>query len=185
MREQPRSHPPSRNDLSPRASAERLTDTVGGTPLVDISELGVPGVGLFAKLESRNPSGSVKDRVAVAMVEDAERNGRLRPGMTLVEATGGNTGIALAVLAAERGYPLILTMPDAMSTERVALLRHLGAQIVLTSGILMSDAKVAAKQIAAGRSGPAVPRSIHQPVQRRGARTYHRPGDLAGHRWMR
>lgn len=121
------------------------------TPLIDVSVLGCNGVRLLAKLESRNPSGSVKDTVAVAMVQDAEREGRLHEGMTLLEATGGNTGIGLAAVAAERGYPLILTMPDAMSTERLALLRHLGAEILLTDGILMAEAKLAAERIAAKR----------------------------------
>jgi cysteine synthase len=151
MYEYTQPHSVTASGQPPRTASVLLTDTVGGTPLVDVSALGAAGVRLLAKVESRNPSGSVKDRVAVAMVQDAERSGALRRGMTLLEATGGNTGIGLAVVAAERGYPLILTMPDAMSTERVALLRHLGAQVVLTSGILMSDAKAAAEQIAATR----------------------------------
>src|SRR5207302_2323618 len=107
------------------------TATVGRTPLVELARLakGLPGR-VAAKLEMRNPCGSVKDRVGVAMIEDAERRGVLRPGMTLVEATGGNTGIGLAFAAAIRGYRLILTMPRTMSSERVALLRHLGADVV-------------------------------------------------------
>jgi cysteine synthase A len=102
---------------------------------------------LVAKLEMRNPCGSVKDRVGVAMINDAERTGVLRPGMTLVEATGGNTGIGLAFVAAIRGYRLILTMPETMSKERVALLRHLGAEVMLTPGILMGDAVARAAQL--------------------------------------
>jgi cysteine synthase A len=123
---------------------------VGGTPLVELRRVGanLPGR-VVAKLEMRNPCGSVKDRVGVALIEDAERRGVLRPGTTLVEATGGNTGIGLAFAAALRGYRLILTMPEAMSTERVALLRHLGADVVLTPGILMGDAVVRARQIVA------------------------------------
>lgn len=134
------------------AAAMSLTNTVGGTPLVDVSVLIDHRLRLLVKLESRNPSGSVKDRVAVAMVGDAEQDGRLQAGMTIVEATGGNTGIGLAVVAAERGYPVILTMPSAMSTERVALLQHLGAEVVLTDGILMAEAKAAAEHIAATRT---------------------------------
>src|SRR5262249_40704466 len=88
----------------------------------------------------RNPCGSVKDRLGVALIEDAERRGILQPGATLVEATGGNTGIGLAFAAAVRGYRLVLTMPETMSTERVALLRHLGAEVILTPSILMGDA---------------------------------------------
>jgi cysteine synthase A len=130
-----------------------LSDTmaaVGGTPMVELGRLaqGLPGR-VIAKLEMRNPAGSVKDRVAVALVEDAERQGVLRPGMTLVEPTGGNTGIGLAFVAAIRGYRLILTMPSTMSTERVALLRHLGAEVVLTPGILMIDAVARAKELLA------------------------------------
>ncbi len=86
---------------------------------------GLPGR-VVAKLEMRNPCGSVKDRLGVALIDDAQRRGVLRPGVTLIEATGGNTGIGLAFAAAIRGYRLILTMPATMSTERVALLRHLG-----------------------------------------------------------
>jgi cysteine synthase A len=99
------------------------------------------------KLEMRNPCGSVKDRLGVALIEDAERRGVLRPGMTLVEATGGNTGIGLAFAAAIRGYRLLLTMPEIMSKERAAILRHLGAEVVLTPGILMTDAVTRARQL--------------------------------------
>jgi cysteine synthase A len=91
----------------------------------------------------------VKDRLGVALIEDAERRGVLRPGMTLVEATGGNTGIGLAFAAANRGYRLVLTMPEIMSSERVALLRHLGAEVVLTPGILMGEAVARAERLVA------------------------------------
>src|SRR6185503_19652542 len=87
---------------------------------------------ILAKLESRNPTASVKDRVAAAMIEAAEADGRLKAGATLIEATSGNTGIGLASAAAARGYRLVLTMPERMSKERVALLRFLGAEVVLT-----------------------------------------------------
>jgi cysteine synthase len=118
-----------------------LAATVGHTPLVELSRLakGLHGR-IVGKLEMRNPCGSVKDRLGVALIEDAERSGKLRAGMTLIEATGGNTGIGLAFAAAIRGYRLILTMPESMSRERVALLRQLGAEVVLTAGILMQDA---------------------------------------------
>jgi len=125
-----------------------VTATVGRTPLVELGRLarGLPGR-VLAKLEMRNPCGSVKDRVGVALIDDAERRGTLQPGTTLVEATGGNTGIGLAFAAAPRGYRLILTMPETMSRERVALLRHLGAEVVLTPGILMGDAVARARQL--------------------------------------
>src|ERR1700683_1275685 len=115
--------------------------TAGHTPMVDLPRLneGLPGR-IVAKLEMRNPCGSVKDRLGTALIEDAEERGVLRAGMTIVEANGGNTGIGLAFAAAIKGYRLILTMPETMSTERVALLKHLGAEVVLTPGILMGDA---------------------------------------------
>jgi len=131
-----------------------VTASVGRTPMVDLARVakGLPGR-IAAKLEMRNPCGSVKDRVGVALIEDAERRGVLRPGVTLIEATGGNTGIALAFAAAIKGYRLILTMPESMSTERVALLRHFGAEVVLTPGILMGDAVARAKQLLQERPG--------------------------------
>jgi cysteine synthase A len=122
--------------------------TVGGTPLVELSRLGrgLPAR-IIAKLEMRNPAGSVKDRLGVALIEDAERRGVLRAGMTIVEATGGNTGVGLAFAAAIRGYRMILTMPDSMSGERVAMLRQYGAEVVLTPGILMAPAVARAREI--------------------------------------
>src|ERR1700733_15030712 len=128
--------------------------TVGNTPLVELSRIvgGLPAR-IVGKLEMRNPAGSVKDRLGVALIEDAERRGILKPGMTLVEATGGNTGIGLAFAAAIRGYRLILTMPTAMSKERVALLRQYGAEVVLTPGILMTEAVARAKEITACTPG--------------------------------
>jgi cysteine synthase len=128
------------------------TGTIGGTPLVELARLarGLPGR-VIAKLECRNPGGSIKDRLALALIDDAEQRGELRSGMTIVEPTGGNTGIGLAVVAAIRGYPLVLTMPETMSVERLALLYQLGVQVVLTPGILMGDAIDAARRIVAER----------------------------------
>ena len=122
--------------------------TVGDTPLIDLGRVakGLHGR-VVGKLEMRNPCGSVKDRLGVALIEDAERRGLLRRGMTLIEATGGNTGIGLAFAAAIKGYRLLLTMPETMSTERVALLRQLGAEVVLTPGILMGDAVARAREL--------------------------------------
>jgi len=124
-------------------------ESVGRTPIVDLGRVakGLPGR-VVAKLEMRNPCGSVKDRLGLALIEDAERRGVIKPGATLIEATGGNTGIGLAFAAAIRGYRLILTMPTTMSTERVALLRHLGAEVILTPGILMVDAIARADALA-------------------------------------
>ena len=131
-----------------------IAATVGHTPIVELRRIGagLPGR-IVAKLESRNPCGSVKDRIGVAMIEDKERRGELKAGMTIVECTSGNTGIALAFLAASRGYRLILTMPERMSTERIALLRYLGAEVVLTPGTLMREARVRAEELAKSMVG--------------------------------
>ncbi|HMJ53311.1 MAG TPA: cysteine synthase A [Polyangiaceae bacterium] len=131
-----------------------IAATVGHTPMVELRRVGagLPGR-IVAKLESRNPCGSVKDRIGVAMIEDKERRGELKAGMTIVECTSGNTGIALAFLAASRGYRLILTMPERMSTERIALLRYLGAEIVLTPGTLMREARTRAEELARATPG--------------------------------
>ncbi|HEY4395514.1 MAG TPA: cysteine synthase A [Polyangia bacterium] len=126
-----------------------IVQSVGRTPLVELRGLDASGAQLFAKLEARNPCGSIKDRVGVALVEDAERRGLLKPGAKLVEPTSGNTGIALAFVAAAKGYPLTLVMPERISQERVAFLRMLGAEIVFTAGTLMREAVTRAEEIAA------------------------------------
>jgi cysteine synthase A len=112
-----------------------LADTMGNTPLVKLPRMskGLPGT-VVVKLESFNPAGSVKDRIGVSMIEAAERDGRLRPDSVIVEPTSGNTGIALAFVAAAKGYPCILTMPDTMTIERRNLLKAYGCQVVLTPG---------------------------------------------------
>ena len=110
---------------------------MGNTPLLELSNYNrLKGLKarLVVKLESFNPAGSVKDRVALAMIEEAEASGRLKPGATIIEPTSGNTGIGLAFVAAVKGYKLILTMPDTMSMERRNLLKALGAELVLTPG---------------------------------------------------
>jgi cysteine synthase A len=115
------------------AVVESVLDLVGNTPLVHLRRVVPAGAAdVYAKLESMNPAGSVKDRIALSMVEEAERIGRLRPGATIVESTSGNTGIGLAMVAAAKGYHLILTMPDDMSLERRKLLSRYGAEIILT-----------------------------------------------------
>jgi cysteine synthase len=112
-----------------------VTDAIGWTPVVRINKLfSKPGVEIFAKLEGHNPGGSVKDRIAKVMIEEAERQGRLEKGMTLLEPTSGNTGIGLAMVAAVKGYKLTIVMPESMSVERRKVLRAFGAELVLTEG---------------------------------------------------
>ena len=109
-----------------------ILQTVGGTPVVKINKLCDQSVQLFAKIESFNPMGSVKDRLALGVIEDAERSGALKPGQTVIEATSGNTGIGLAMVCAVKGYPLVVTMAENFSLERRKMLRFLGARVVLT-----------------------------------------------------
>jgi cysteine synthase len=109
-----------------------ILETVGNTPVVRINKLAPAGVNLFVKVEAFNPLGSVKDRLALAVIEDAEQTGRLKPGQTVIEATSGNTGIGLAMVCAQKGYPLVVTMSETFSVERRKLMRFLGAKVVLT-----------------------------------------------------
>ena len=142
-----------------------LIATVGRIPLVELRRLAkdLPGR-ILAKLEMRNPCGNISDRVAVALVQDAESRGLLKTGMTIVEATGGNTGIGLAFVCAIRGYRLILTMPETLSVERVALLRQLGAEVVLTPGIPMIDAVAQAQKIANELPGAVILDQFRNPA---------------------
>ena len=117
--------------------AKRLTELIGGTPLLELGKFSTSNnleTPIVAKIESFNPGGSVKDRIALAMIEDAERNGMLKPGATIIEPTSGNTGVGLALVAAVKGYQLILTMPETMSVERRNLVKAYGAQVKLTPG---------------------------------------------------
>lgn len=111
---------------------DSILDTVGGTPIVRINNLGPAHVNIYAKVESFNPMGSVKDRLALSVIEDAERKGELKPGQTVIEATSGNTGIGLAMVCAQKGYPLVIVMAENFSVERRKLMRFLGAKVILT-----------------------------------------------------
>src|SRR5438128_5808884 len=111
---------------------ENILETVGRTPVVKVAKLAPPGVELFVKLEAFNPLGSVKDRLALGVIEAAEKAGELKPGQTMIEATSGTTGIGLAMVCAQKGYPLVLTMAESFSVERRKLMRFLGAKVVLT-----------------------------------------------------
>jgi cysteine synthase A len=138
-----------------------ITSVVGRTPLVYINRIIEAPATVIAKLEYQNPGGSVKDRIAVAIVDAAEQSGELPPGGTIVEATSGNTGIALAMVAAARGYDIALTMPDSMSRERRTLLRGYGAELVLTPAAEgMRGAVERATQIAAERPGAVLARQF-------------------------
>lgn len=109
-----------------------ILGTVGNTPVVKINRIAPPNVNLYVKVEAFNPLGSVKDRLALGVIEDAERKGELKPGQTVVEATSGNTGIGLAMVCAAKGYPLVVTMAESFSIERRRLMRYLGAKVILT-----------------------------------------------------
>ena len=130
---------------------QSVLDLIGNTPLVNISVMSPnPAVEIWAKLEGQNPTGSVKDRIAKFMIEEAERSGRLRPGQTILEPTSGNTGIALAMIAQLRGYPVKVVLPDAVSEERVLLLQAFGAEIIYSPGHLGTNGSVQmAEQLAA------------------------------------
>src|SRR6202451_1333319 len=109
-----------------------ILETVGRTPVVRINSLAPSHVNLYVKVEAFNPLGSVKDRLALGVIEDAEKTGQLKPGQTVVEATSGNTGIGLAMVCAQKGYPLVVTMAETFSVERRRLMRFLGAKVILT-----------------------------------------------------
>src|SRR5438876_5916705 len=111
---------------------ENILGTIGNTPVVKIQRMAPAGVTMYVKCEAFNPLSSVKDRLAIAIIEDAERRGTLKPGQTVVEATSGNTGIALAMVCAAKGYPFVATMAESFSVERRKIMRLMGAKVVLT-----------------------------------------------------
>ena len=146
----------------------QFTDLIGHTPLLQLNRLqntfGLQAF-LYAKLECFNPAGSVKDRIAAAMIEDAEKKGLLKPGAIIIEPTSGNTGIGLAALAASRGYKIILTMPETMSQERRKLLKAYGAEIVLTPGEKgMKGAIKKARELAQNTPGSFIPGQFENPA---------------------
>ncbi|HVC31412.1 MAG TPA: pyridoxal-phosphate dependent enzyme, partial [Steroidobacteraceae bacterium] len=149
-------------DARPSLIAASVLELIGNTPLVRLHRVVPPeSAQVLGKLESLNPAGSVKDRIALSMVEAAEREGRLNPGATIVEPTSGNTGIGLAMVAAVKGYRLILTMPEDMSLERRKLLTRYGAELQLTPAIEgMSGAVYAAEQLVAANPGYFMPQQF-------------------------
>ena len=128
-----------------------ILETVGNTPIVKLNKIGPKDVNIYVKIESFNPMGSVKDRLAVNVIEQAEKDGTLKPGQTIIEATSGNTGIGLAMVCAQKGYPLVIVMAESFSLERRRMMRFLGAKVVLTpaslkgSGMLAKATELAAE----------------------------------------
>lgn len=149
-------------------AAKNISELVGKTPLLELAVYGKNrglSAKLIAKLESFNPAGSAKDRIAKAMIEDAEQKGLLKSGSVIIEPTSGNTGIGLAFIAASKGYRLIITMPDTMSVERINLLKAYGAEVVLTEGAKgINGAIEKAQEIAAGIPGSFIPGQFTNPV---------------------
>ncbi len=144
---------------------DTILDMIGSTPLVRINGMTTgASAEVIAKLEFFNPSGSVKDRIALSMIEDAERTGRLKPGDAIVEPTSGNTGIGLALVAAVKGYEAVLVMPDTMSVERRALLQQLGARTVLTPGGQGMKGAIAEAERMAAAPGHFMPRQFSNPA---------------------
>ncbi len=147
---------------------KKITDLIGGTPLLEltnIEEAEKLEASIIAKLEYFNPAGSVKDRIAKAMVDDAEAKGLLKPGSVIIEPTSGNTGIGLAAVAASRGYRLIITMPETMSIERRNLMKAYGAELVLTEGTKgMKGAIAKAEELAAEIPGSFIPSQFTNPA---------------------
>ena len=148
--------------------AKQLTELVGNTPLLELKNFNEKKdlhATIIAKLEYFNPAGSVKDRVALAMIEDAEAKGILQPGATIIEPTSGNTGVGLAFVSSAKGYHLILTMPDTMSIERRNLLKALGAKVVLTPGAEgMKGAIAKAEELQASTPGSWIPQQFKNPA---------------------
>lgn len=149
-----------------RPISNDILETIGNTPLVKLSRLGsASSAQIFAKMESFNPMSSLKDRIAFSMIEDAEKQGLLKTGTTVIEPTSGNTGIGLAMVCAVKGYELILTMPETMSVERQKLLKAFGARLILTEGAKgMKGAIAEAERIMAGKDDFFMPQQFNNPA---------------------
>ena len=162
------------------ARFRNILETIGNTPLVRLNKLAPAGVNLYVKVESFNPMGSVKDRMARAIIERAEESGALKPGQTVIEATSGNTGIGLAMVCAQKGYPLVVTMAESFSIERRKLLRFLGARVVLTPAAEKGSGMLA-KAVELARETRLVPvPPVRERSQRRCALAHHGAGNPRG-----
>src|ERR1700716_1848596 len=139
---------------------QNILEAVGNTPVVRINRLAPQGVNLWVKIEAFNPLGSVKDRLALGVIEEAERSGKLKPGQTVIEATSGNTGIGLAMVCAQKGYPLVVTMAESFSIERRKLMRFLGAKVVITPAPLRGLGMVNKAIELAEKNGWVLPRQF-------------------------
>jgi len=147
-----------------------ILDTIGRTPIVKVHRLAPAGVTLYVKCEFFNPASSVKDRLAIAIIEDAERSGALKPGQTVVEATSGNTGIALAMVCAAKGYPFVATMAETFSIERRKIMRMLGAKVILTAAAERGTGMVKKAEELAKKNGWFLARQFENPANP----AYHR-----------
>ena len=132
---------------------DNILGTIGNTPVVKINRMAPDHVNLYVKIEAFNPMGSVKQRLALGIIEDAEKAGRLKPGQTVIEATSGNTGIGLAMVCAQKGYPLVVTMAENFSVERRRLMRFLGVRVVLTLAPLKGSGMVEKARELADKNG--------------------------------
>ena len=158
---------------------DSILDTVGNTPVVRLNRIAPAGVEMFVKVEAFNPLGSVKDRLALAIINDAERSGALQPGQTVIEATSGNTGIALAMVCAARGYPFVATMVETFSIERRKIMRALGARVILTPAAEKGTGMVL-RAAEAGRAARLVPgQPVRESRQSGLSPQHHRAGNPA------
>ncbi len=146
------------------AKYQSILETIGRTPVVRVSKLAPAGVNLYVKVEAFNPLGSVKDRLALGVIEAAERDGSLKPGQTIVEATSGNTGIGLAMVCARKGYPLVITMAESFSIERRKLMRYFGARVVLTPAKDRGTGMVAKAKELSQKNGWFMTRQFENPA---------------------
>ncbi len=143
---------------------DSVLHTIGRTPIIRINRLAPAGVQMFVKQEGRNPAASVKDRLALALIEDAEQRGLLKPGQTVVEATSGNTGVALAMVCASKGYPFVACMTETFSIERRKLMRFFGAKVILTPAAERGTGMVKKAEELASKHGWFLPRQFENPA---------------------